>query len=160
MRFLIILLMFLILALPCNAFSCQCLDDSGNRLFDRPEPEKTFFEKADAVFLAKVTSTSLVNMKVIGLGDQLFEVIEARFTVIESFKNTNPPIDVVRDLTLSHPGNCAIGLVSGSEYIFFVIRDGNMLPNYVGLCTGSHAVLTSAPGFAEEIERFRRTFTK
>lgn len=37
-------------------------------------------------------------------------------------------------------GNCSIGLMSGTTYIFFIQKENGGIKNYVGMCSGSRPV--------------------
>ncbi len=115
---------------------------------------ETLFKNADAVFLAEVTDTKLKKLKLSENRDELDDVIEAKFTVIEHFKKTSYKVDVVHDLSFGF-GNCSIGLISGMEYIFFVLKGEGEFNNYVGMCTGSVSVNIHARDFDKALDKYR-----
>ena len=75
------------------------------------------FEQADHVVIAKITSTRLVlNEEAEDEYDR--EFVEATYEVIEQLKgDSSPPI--ARELVYG-PGNCMMGLLTGSYYVFFL----------------------------------------
>ncbi|MFK8067538.1 MAG: hypothetical protein AB8D52_04765 [Gammaproteobacteria bacterium] len=116
--------------------------------------QKLLFNDADAVFLAEVTDTKLKKVKLSKHRDELDDIIEAKFTVIEVLKKSTYEVDIVRDLSFG-VGNCSIGLISGMEYIFFVKKGEDLLTNYIGMCTGSRPVNMHAKDFEAELEKIR-----
>jgi hypothetical protein len=148
----------LIVAIIGTSLACTCEERN----------QKSLFEKADWVFLAEITSTRLVKNATddqpetaldgagsFTLGPESADIVEASFTVIEYFKKGSTPIDVVRDLPFGF-GNCSIGFMSGTKYIFFVHIGQGALKNYVGMCTGSMGVNVHAKEFPKLLEELRK----
>ena len=113
-------------------------------------PERTIeeqFRDAERVFSAKIVSTKLKSESLDG---QKFEVVNATYALIESFKGNNPKKGVVKELPIS-PGNCMLGLLTGVRYVFFLEDDG-----FVTIFSGSWAY--SNPEGSEviqEVEKLR-----
>lgn len=111
-----------------NAAACSC----------REKSREVLFRSAEAVFFARVTETRLVDTHV-----------EARFEVIESFKQGRRKIDTVIDPVCAI-GNCSICLIAGHDYIFFVNDRG-----YVGMCTGSSGVNQNSRELPKVLDELR-----
>jgi hypothetical protein len=76
------------------------------------------FAKATSVFRARVTEARLATFANPMKSAERVEVVEARYEITEVFKGNPSPSGVVRDLPFG-PGNCSLGLLPGTEYVFF-----------------------------------------
>lgn len=147
MRILTIICIATITALlPLQARACSCSE--------RIDAEASF-ERATSVILAEITDTKLI--KTVHKEHDL-EYILANIDILETFKSNGYPVTQVLDLVLDQ-GNCSIGLMSGLEYIFFIDTrpdEESLDPdNYVGMCTGSHAVNIYHKDFEKERRALR-----
>lgn len=80
--------------------------------------ESERFQKARAVFVAHVYRTTEGSRSIDSSG-KLFPIVEAEFRVIEVIKGVPPTNEKVAALVPS-AGNCAVLLVAGVDYVFFV----------------------------------------
>ncbi|MTV39876.1 hypothetical protein [Duganella radicis] len=95
------------------------------------------FAKATAVFRARVTETKLAKFANPAKPSEVEEVVEARYEIREIFKGTPSSTGVVRDLPFG-PGNCSLGLMAGTEYVFYPDSNGLVL-----IFSGSFGFLNS-----------------
>ena len=114
-----IILFLSIVSISLNAFACS--------FPNRNDEEK--FANADRVFRAKIIATKLVTEEIHG---DKGEVIHATYKLIESYKGKTPQEGIVRELPFG-PGNCMIGLMTGTEYIIYIDNKYN----FVTLPSGS-----------------------
>ena len=84
-------------------------------------------EKADTIFVARVTEARLAKLSV---NDQVFEVVEAHYEIKEVIKGNPVAGGIVRDAPVGI-GNCNIALYPGIEYV---------------LIPGVHETVTSTTG--------------
>ncbi|CAD6882376.1 hypothetical protein [Methylomonas albis] len=80
--------------------------------------EGELVQKAKAVFVAHVYRTT-EGSRSIDSSEKLFPVVEGEFRVIEVLKGVPPSNGKVTTLVPS-PGNCAVLLVAGVDYVFFI----------------------------------------
>ncbi|WP_413663468.1 hypothetical protein [Microbulbifer sp. CNSA002] len=74
------------------------------------------FKDANRVFRAKIVGTQLGTENLEG---ETFEIVKAKYKLIESYKGRNTKSGYVKELTFS-PGNCMLGLLTGMEYIIYL----------------------------------------
>ena len=112
-----------ILSLAQSAMACQW----------KQRPTEEIVAGAKSIFRARVTEVKLLEPRPPALDryPKVFEAVEARYDVLETFKGEPPSAGIVRDFMFA-PGNCSLGLFPGWEYIFIPDSDG-MVP----LPTGS-----------------------
>ena len=106
-----------------SSFACKC---EGLELNEA-------FENSKSVMLVEVISLSLKEAED-DRGVDIFKrkLIEAKFNVIESFKNNEQVSSVV-----TSSGNCGIHLYPGQKFVLFV-PNSSYFKNYVSTCTGSY----------------------
>ena len=91
------------------------------------------FENSKSVILVEVTGLSLKEVEDDrGVDTFKRKLIEAKFNVIESFKNDEEVSSVV-----TSSGNCGIHLYPGQKFVLFV-PESSYFNNYVSTCTGSY----------------------
>ncbi len=110
--------------------------------------EKQQFAEADAVLLVKVLDTKLLTDFQFERGltehswrpdrDDQFEIVEAKFRIVETFKSPNKTISVIRSRPPAY-GSCSVDLLSGVYYLVFLSGE-----HFVGTCSGSKALNVQA----------------
>jgi len=109
-RNLLVLVLLQLVAFPLLA----CSRPPG----EAPPTESELFQKAQAVFVAHVYRTA-EGTRSIDSSEKPFPVVEGEFRVIEVLKGVPPANGKVATLVPS-PGNCAVLMVAGVDYVFFV----------------------------------------
>ena len=90
--------------------------------------EDELFDATSRIFRAKIISTELNVEKI---GDQEFEIILAKYRLLESFKGSNPEEGIVKSY-LYGIGNCSISILTGAEYVIYLEKN-----NFISLPSGS-----------------------
>ncbi len=119
---------------------------------------KSQFIRAQNVVIAEITDTTLIRTV---HKEHDLEYIVAGIEVIEDLKRSPDTTELAKVIDLvPEAGNCAIGLISGMEYVFFVDdkhyedEESEMgwinEDNYVGKCTGSRMINVYSIKFDEE----------
>jgi len=109
LRNLLLLLLLQSVAFPLLACS--------QRPGQAPPTDRELFQKAKAVFIAHVYRTEEESRPING-SEKSFAVVDGDFRVIEVLKGT-PPANGKVTTFIPSPGNCAVMLMSGGDYIFF-----------------------------------------
>src|SRR5579872_1475027 len=100
-----------------------------------PEPTTAaLFKDAKLVFFARMVRTEERAEP----DNHGWPVVEGRYRILETFKGRPDPNGVVLDPAFG-AGNCALGLLAGSDYVFFVNEAGDVVSP-----TGSRMVLNRA----------------
>lgn len=149
-----ILITLILLVVSEYSLACSCDELTDQQLIDNSQ----------AVYLAKVTETKLIknndsiendSMQSATFGPESIEMIEAKFEIIEKFKEQKSEVKIVHDLPFA-PGNCSIGLMSGQYYLFYISTESKNI-NYVGMCTGSQMVNMQYRGLEAQLKKVRET---
>ena len=82
-----------------------------------PRSDEQLFAAAKTIFRARVTEARLSKLDGLIEKGKSIEIVEAKYDVLEVFKGVPPPSGVVRDVTFG-PGNCGLGILVGTEYVF------------------------------------------
>jgi hypothetical protein len=100
-----------------------------------PQPTTAdLFRDAKRVFLARMVRTEARAEP----DSHGWPVVEGRYRILETFKGRPDPNGAVLDPAFG-PGNCALGLLAGSDHGFFVNEVGDVV-----LTTGSRIVFNRA----------------
>ena len=97
-----------LLATPTSLWACSV--DKERSLAEK-------YAEADRVVLAKIQSTRLV-VDATKEAEWERESVEATYEVLESFKGSGEK-QIAREMVFG-PGNCTLGLLSGSVYVLFL----------------------------------------
>ncbi len=98
-----VILLFLVVT-PSFGFACSCSQSS----------DEEAFEKSQLVILVKITETKLV------LGDQLGDLVQAKFEVTEKFKGDVIRLNLLQSTATS---TCSTALVAGHQYLIYSNND-------------------------------------
>jgi hypothetical protein len=92
-----------------------------------PPTDAELFERADEVFIAKITATKLARFGRDVCDDvEECEYVRGDYELVDSFKGKPHRRGYVSDVVLG-PGNCSLGLVAGWYYVFYVTDEYRMV---------------------------------
>jgi len=105
-----------------NVYACSCAS----------VPEKQKYSDASDVFVGKVVATKLFTK--IEKFDEIeiaSDYVEAKISIIKTIKGAASNIVNVLD-SVSDGANCAVGLTTGREYLFYLMNN-----NLISICGGT-----------------------
>jgi len=112
---------------------------AGACSWDRTVSHEQLFARSTSVFICHIVRTEEVEGSFDGQREM---IIEGAFRVVEILKGPSPAGGKIRSLVYG-PGNCAIPIVAGIDYLLFVQED-----NLISFPTGSRAL----PSLKEDLQ--------
>lgn len=94
-----------------------CGISSGFACTAMPSANEERFRQASAVFVGHVIRTEMARGRYFDIGDRL--IVEGTYHVVEILKG-DPPADHKIKSDIYGPGNCAIPVIAGRDYLVFL----------------------------------------